>query len=430
VLSGGKPAALGLLCLLLMAGGTATAQAMSLQEDPSAAPREQEPMPQQREDPPPQEPDPQPDPPPDCVVPAIAQGTSQADASAAITAAHCTVGTVSTVRSEVVRGGTVSHSPAAGTVLPNASPVDLTLSAGRCVVPRVRRGSRLRTVRTALIARGCQLGTVRRMRSLTLMGRVVSAAQPAGRVLDYATRVRVNLSLGAGPRARQFAAAHRFARSRRGKVSWAVVDSSGVLHSHNGHRRYRTASVVKALILTARLRAYRNRPMPEWVKRDLRAMIRYSDNAASSRQFRMRGTARRIRQIGREARMRDLVVPSESNWGVVHFSAIDQARYFYRIRSLMPERHRSFGMTQLRSIVWWQRWGLAAADIPDNTGWRLAFKGGWLPRSCGFIEHQVGLFTRNGERFSVAVLTSCNPSAGYGRATQRGIADRLLAPAP
>jgi hypothetical protein len=157
-------------------------------------------------------------------------------------------------------------------------------------------------------------------------------------------------------------------------------------------------------------------------------MIRYSDNAAATRQFRRPGTTTMMRRVARYAQMRGFRMPSNSNWGVVHFTAVDQAKLFYKIRRLMPARHRAFGMRQLRSITASQRWGLADAPIRSGTNWVLAFKGGWLPRSCGSIEHQAGEFRRIGEHFSLAVLTECDPSSSYGRATELGIARRMLAP--
>ncbi len=80
-------------------------------------------------------------------------------------------------------------------------------------------------------------------------------------------------------------------------------------------------------------------------------------------------------------------------------------------------------MRLLRTVIPAQRWGLAAA-VPH--GWTIAFKGGWGPGVTQDVQHQVGLFTNAGLRVSLAVLTADNPSAAYGRETQRGIAARLL----
>lgn len=223
------------------------------------------------------------------------------------------------------------------------------------------------------------------------------------------------------PTAKQFAAARAFAKTRRGHVSWAAIDTNGTLHAYKGNRRYRTASLVKAMILVARLRQYPNRAVPRSTSRDLSMMIRYSDNNAAIRQYRYI-CAPRIKVLARVAGMKSFQSPSPCNWGTIHFSAIDQAKLFYQIDKLIPVRHRAWGMRELRSISSGHRWGLAQA----NAGrWHLAFKGGWLPQSCGSIEHQAGIFSVPGKRWSLAVLTDCNPSSAYGRATQYGIARRL-----
>ena len=53
------------------------------------------------------------------------------------------------------------------------------------------------------------------------------------------------------------------------------------------------------------------------------------------------------------------------------------------------------------------------------------FKGGWRTN----ISHQVALLERDGERMALAVLTS-GASDGYGRLTETGVAERILAARP
>lgn len=223
------------------------------------------------------------------------------------------------------------------------------------------------------------------------------------------------------PRAAQFTDARDFASGRSGNVSWAVIDTNGNMHAYNGTRRYRTASVVKAMILVERLRQHPSGDLSSATRRDLEAMIRYSDNDAAIRQYRYI-CADRMKRLAAVADMDQFQAPDYCNWGTIHFSAMDQAKLFYKIETLMPARHRAFGMLQLRSVAASHRWGLPDAN---DGRWDLAFKGGWLPRSCGHIEHQAGLFSLPGKRWSLAVLSDCNPSSSYGRATQYGIA-RLL----
>jgi hypothetical protein len=53
------------------------------------------------------------------------------------------------------------------------------------------------------------------------------------------------------------------------------------------------------------------------------------------------------------------------------------------------------------------------------------FKGGWRIN----ISHQVALLERDGQRIALAVLTS-GASDGYGRLTETGVAERVLASRP
>jgi hypothetical protein len=240
-------------------------------------------------------------------------------------------------------------------------------------------------------------------------------------VSDKPALVETKATVAVRPTQAQLSNARTYANSRRGEVSWAVIDTRGNLHAYRGNRQYRTASVVKAMILVARLRQHANQPLSSATTRDLQNMIRYSDNNAAIRQYRY-VCAPYMTRLARVADMDNFIAPDSCNWGTIHFSAIDQAKLFYKIDRLMPQRHRSFGMRELRSVTSAQRWGIAAA----NEGkWNLAFKGGWLPRSCGHIEHQSGLFSLPGQRWSLSVLSQCNQTSSYGRETQYGIARRL-----
>ncbi len=180
------------------------------------------------------------------------------------------------------------------------------------------------------------------------------------------------------------------------------------------------------MILVARLREHGTSDLSSATRADLTAMITRSDNAAAIRQYHA-VCSNRIIALARRAGMDDFTAPSGCNWGSNYFSAIDQAKLMHRIDALMPRRHRSFGMTLLRSVTASQRWGVAAA-ADTKSRWRIAFKGGWLPQPCGQIEHQVALFTSTGERarWSLAVLSECGPGSSYGHDTEYGIAQRLL----
>jgi D-alanyl-D-alanine dipeptidase len=216
-------------------------------------------------------------------------------------------------------------------------------------------------------------------------------------------------------------AAHRFLRGR-GLSSFAVIDTHGHLHGLAVHRRYVSASVVKAMLLVAYLRHVGNR-LPNAAERaTLGPMITVSDNDRASAIYRRVGDAGLL-ALARRAHMRDLTVAGY--WGSTYFSAADQARFFLRFDSLVPPASRAYARRLLSSIVAYQRWGFSRFSL--RRGWHTFFKGGWRRTDRGALVHEAALFERRGRRFALAVLTDGNPSHAYGTATLRGVARRIFA---
>ena len=216
-------------------------------------------------------------------------------------------------------------------------------------------------------------------------------------------------------------AARAWAAQRAGDVSFAVrTERRG--WSSRGATTYRSASVVKAMLMVAYLRRpdVRRRPLRAEERALLAPMIRFSDNGAADAISARVGMAR-LSALGRRAGMRHF--GPYPVWGGSAIAAVDQARFFLRVDRLVPRRHRRYAMAQLRGITAGQRWGIARA-VPR--GWRIAFKGGWGRGVTREVNHQVALLTNGRLRVSIAVFTADNPSHGYGTATQQGVAARLL----
>jgi beta-lactamase class A len=198
-----------------------------------------------------------------------------------------------------------------------------------------------------------------------------------------------------------------------------VRTGEGLFGRHT-KRVFPSASVLKPMLLVAYLNRARGRALTHAERRLLSPMIRRSDNAAAGRVLAAVG-ARGLRRVARRAGMRRFS-PVLHPWGLSRITAADQTRFFMRIDTLMPPRHRAFGMRLLARIVPRQRWGVGRVRPP---GWRLYFKGGW-GAGTGWVDHQVALLTRGDERVSVAILTQFDGSHAYGKQTLRGIAKRLL----
>jgi hypothetical protein len=223
------------------------------------------------------------------------------------------------------------------------------------------------------------------------------------------------------PGSRRVRAARRYVRGRA-TSSLALIDTHGRLRGWQPHRRYVTASVVKAMLLVARLRQLGNHAPSGSDRAVLDPMIQASDNDAADAAYRWVGDGGII-GVGKLAHMTDLVVPG-GHWGNVQFSAADQARLFLRIDELVPPRSRAYARHLLSSIVSYQRWGFSR--FSQRHGWHTFFKGGWRTTGLGALVHEAALFERRGRRFSMVVLSDGNPSHEYGTETLRGVAQRIF----
>jgi hypothetical protein len=216
--------------------------------------------------------------------------------------------------------------------------------------------------------------------------------------------------------------AERWAAHRAGRVSFAVVGERGTARGHRSHRAFRSASVVKVMLMAAYLRSgdVRSRRLQPADRDLLEPMIRWSDNGAATIVRDIVGNDALVR-LARVAGMRDF--GPHVVWGYTRISALDQARFMRRIHRYLPRRHRAYALRLLAGIVSYQRWGMPPAH---PRGWRLYFKGGFVPAAGGWRIHQVGQLRRGNRRLGVAVLTDGNPSMAYGGQTIAGVMRRLL----
>jgi hypothetical protein len=149
-------------------------------------------------------------------------------------------------------------------------------------------------------------------------------------------------------------------------------------------------------------------------------MIRRSDNVAAQAILGRLGSGplERLARVAGMHRFR-LVLPV---WGLSQTTARDQARFFYRIDSYVPSRHRAYALRLLARIVPSQRWGIGRVSLP---GWRLYFKGGW-GSGTGLVDHQSALLASPRGRVALSITTRFNPDHAYGKRTLREVARRLV----
>jgi hypothetical protein len=214
------------------------------------------------------------------------------------------------------------------------------------------------------------------------------------------------------------AAARRYARGRLGTVAFATLDGRGRLRGLHTETAYPSASVVKARLLIAALRQAGPGPVPAGRLVYLRWMVTMSDNGSADVIYRDVGGGAALRAVARAARMRHFA--DVGSWSEAQITAGDQARLFLRLNRLVPRAHRRVARALLAGVIAPQRWGIAR--VARERGLHVFFKGGWRRG----IEHQAALLERGGRRLALVVLTAGSPSAEYGRATEAGIARRVL----
>lgn len=234
-------------------------------------------------------------------------------------------------------------------------------------------------------------------------------------------------ALDAAPKAAGFhwgeriAAAERFAESRAGRISFAVVDEKRRLHGSHPDRIHNSASVVKVLFMIALLREpeVRNDDLTATERRQLDAMITHSNNDAATAIYTRVGEAA-LHRVADDAGFDHF--STQPLWGLSTITAGSQARFMYRIERFIPKRHRAYAMGLLSRIVKRQRWGIPPVA---PSGWKLYFKGGWSGNPVWRV-NQVMLLTQAQRRLSLAILTREQPSKEYGAHSIEGVAKRLL----
>jgi hypothetical protein len=233
------------------------------------------------------------------------------------------------------------------------------------------------------------------------------------------------------PSAKAIAAAVRFLDTRAGRTSFAVVDSRGRVHGIRLYERFQTASVVKVMMLVAYLQMLKahHRGLDSADTSLLYPMIHISDNEAASAVFAIVGEEA-IARVARESGM-TAYAPGVGWWAYTQTSAPDQARFFFALDRLIPPRFYGYARWLLSGIEPSQSWGIPPVARSGRGGrdpFQIFFKTGALPSEGLFNE--VARLERGDVTFTIAVLTTGDPSMSYGEETIQGVAAALLARSP
>jgi len=227
------------------------------------------------------------------------------------------------------------------------------------------------------------------------------------------------------PSSNAIASADEYLNARAGRTSFAVVNSLGQLSGAHIDEHFETASVVKVMMLTAYLQmlSAHHRGLDGADNALLYPMIHISDNEAASAVFAIVGEEA-VARVAREAGMTSYA-PGVGWWAYTQTSAADQARFFFALQRLIPQRFYAYARGLLSGIEPSQSWGVPPVARP---AWQVFFKTGALPEEGLFNE--VARLERGGVTFTLAVFTEGDPSMAYGEQTIEGVAARLLARSP
>ena len=114
-------------------------------------------------------------------------------------------------------------------------------------------------------------------------------------------------------------------------------------------------------------------------------------------------------------------------WGTTSTNVVDQLtlfRLFMESNSLLTDASRTFGVNLLTHITPAHRWGVTTGPPPGTV---VAFKNGWSPLDSyqNWEINSVGWVHGYHRFYQVAILSSHNPSYGYGRVTVDTVARTL-----
>ncbi len=221
------------------------------------------------------------------------------------------------------------------------------------------------------------------------------------------------------PSAAALATTERWLRQRTGVTALAVIDSRGRLYGYHYDTQFGSASLVKAMLLVQYLRTHPGLTSHERLL--LSRMIVGSDNSATDWVFAQVGSGG-LSDLARVAGMERFT--ASNVWALSRVTAADQARFFLRIDSLVPQGHRALLERLLAERGRYRGWGIPQVAL--QRGWRAWWKDGWMHSARGELLLQAARLERRGITLVVTVIADGQPTSGYGVATMLGVGERLL----
>ena len=212
-------------------------------------------------------------------------------------------------------------------------------------------------------------------------------------------------------------------RGRRSAVGLAVADPGlGLSCGRDAGSHFVAASAIKVTILSALLLKAGGAGHLTSAQRSLaRAMITQSSNSAASQLWAEVGMAGMQRFLDRTGMTQTRLNVA---WGLTELTAANELTLLELLTSpgpVLTPASRSYVLTLMAQVVASERWGTPAGV---GAGITVHVKNGWLPYPTGsdWRINSLGAFAGPGTAYQMAVLTSGNPSMGYGVDTIEGAA--------
>jgi hypothetical protein len=202
---------------------------------------------------------------------------------------------------------------------------------------------------------------------------------------------------------------------RHSVIGLAVADPAlGLSCTMHQHWQFDAASAIKATILSALLLKEGGPGRLTAAQRNLaRLMITQSDNNAATALWNEVGTTAMQRFLDRTG-MRHTVLAYA--WGLSQLTAQDELillRVLANPGRVLSTASRRYALRLMAEVIPSQRWGVPAGAPRGVT---VSVKNGWLPdpQTGAWHVNSIGSFSGKGISYQIAILTSGNPSEGYG----------------
>ena len=240
------------------------------------------------------------------------------------------------------------------------------------------------------------------------------------------------------PDARLAAALARVLRRHQGILAVGVSDpASGLTAIYHPHRRFDTASIVKADILAVLLIQHRQTrtPLSEGERELATQMIEDSDNDAATALWDAVGGTMGMEAGNAALGLHGIRPGADGYWGLTTTTVSGELGLLSDLtsaRSPLPAAARRYELNLMRHVEPAQAWGITAAASPHT---RPAVKNGWLPLGPGgqWVINSIGVIRHAGRRLHIAVLSSGQPAEAAGirqaQAAARAAAAAISIPA-